>query len=294
MFYILDWSGFLFRAYYSLPKIVDKNNSESWAIFGFFRMLLKLLQSRPNNLIIVFDPGTRTKRQEEFKDYKKNRPQIEDEFKQQIPKIIDILKRSNFDVEIVPEYEADDVIWSLVNVIKKYDKVVVVSSDKDLKQLIDDNVNFLEPKKMEYIDKVKFYQEKGFYPSALLLYLALLWDSSDNIPWVKWIWKKTAAEIVSKYPTVELLFQNLDSLPWKVKENLLKNKDLLERNIFLIKLKAIDWFDFQKLKAKSDIKAINFDLLKNILINEYGFKSFDKIISKIKKELTSPTQLGLF
>jgi len=73
-------------------------------------MLLKLLQSKPSNLIIVFDPGTKTKRQEEFKDYKKNRPQIEDEFKQQIPKIIDILKRSNFDVEIVPEYEADDVI----------------------------------------------------------------------------------------------------------------------------------------------------------------------------------------
>jgi DNA polymerase-1 len=90
-------------------------------------------------------------------------------------------------VEIIPEYEADDVIASLVKTIKPYDKVVVVSSDKDLKQLIDDNVEFLEPKKMDLVDKEKFFQEYGFYPEGMLLYLALLGDSSDNIPGIKGI-----------------------------------------------------------------------------------------------------------
>ena len=160
-----------------MPKILDKNWNEAWAIFGFFRMLLKLLYSKPDNFIIVFDPGTKTKRQEEFAQYKQNRPEIEEWFKQQIPKIIEILKKSGFDVEIIPEYEADDVIASLVKTIKPYDKVVVVSSDKDLKQLIDDNVEFLEPKKMEFVDKEKLLKKKAIGIQEFLLQEKMLISS---------------------------------------------------------------------------------------------------------------------
>jgi len=310
MFYILDGSGFLFRAYYSLPKILDKNWNESWAIFGFFRMLLKLLQEKPDNFIIVFDPGTKTKRQEEFKEYKQNRPEIDEWFKQQIPKIIQILKDSNFDVEIIPEYEADDVIASLVETIKKQDKAVVVSSDKDLKQLIDDNVEFLEPKKMDYVDKNKFLKEYGFKPENMLLYLALLGDASDNIPGVKWIWPKTARKVVeevgrkseevgrifdeNKKIIWENFLQAIKGLPEKLKNSIIENKELLERNIDLIKLRSPGNFDFQQIKSKSNIKNIDFEKLKKILVQDYGFKSFDNLISKAKKEISQPTQLGLF
>ncbi len=306
MFYILDGSGFLFRAYYSLPKILDKNWNESWAIFGFFRMLLKLLQEKPDNFIIVFDPGTKTKRQEEFKEYKQNRPEIDEWFKQQIPKIIKILKDSNFDVEIIPEYEADDVIASLVETIKKQGKAVVVSSDKDLKQLIDDNVEFLEPKKMEYVDKKKFLEEYGFEPENMLLYLALLWDTSDNIPGIKWVWPKTARKIVEEAEKKgkiwdenrnliwDIFLEAIKALPEKLQNLIIENKDLLLRNIDLIKLKNPGNFDFQKMKNKSNIKNIDFEKLKKILVQDYGFKSFDNLISKAKKEISQPTQLGLF
>jgi len=306
MFYILDGSGFLFRAYYSLPKILDKNWNESWAIFGFFRMLLKLLQEKPDNFIIVFDPGTKTKRQEEFKEYKQNRPEIDEWFKQQIPKIIKILKDSNFDVEIIPEYEADDVIASLVETIKKQDKAVIVSSDKDLKQLIDDNVEFLEPKKMEYVNKKKFLEEYSFEPENMLLYLALLWDTSDNIPGIKWVWPKTAKKIVEEVEKKgkiwdenrNLIWDNfleaIKDLPEKLQNLIIENKDLLLRNIDLIKLKNPGNFDFQKMKNKSNIKNIDFEKLKKILVQDYGFKSFDNLISKAKKEISQPTQLGLF
>ena len=306
MFYILDGSGFLFRAYYSLPKILDKNWNESWAIFGFFRMLLKLLQEKPDNFIIVFDPGTKTKRQEEFKEYKQNRPEIDEWFKQQIPKIIKILKDSNFDVEIIPEYEADDVIASLVETIKKQDKAVIVSSDKDLKQLIDDNVEFLEPKKMEYVNKKKFLEEYSFEPENMLLYLALLWDTSDNIPGIKWVWPKTAKKIVEEVEKKgkiwdenrNLIWDNfleaIKDLPEKLQNLVIENKDLLLRNIDLIKLKNPGNFDFQKMKNKSNIKNIDFEKLKKILVQDYGFKSFDNLISKAKKEISQPTQLGLF
>ena len=295
MYYILDGSGFLFRAYYSLPKILDKNWNEAGAIFGFFRMLLKLLHDKPDHFIVVFDPGTKTVRQEEFKQYKANRPEIDEGFKQQIPKIINILKDTGFDVEIIPEYEADDTIASLVNSLKdKADKVVVVSSDKDLKQLISRNVEFLEPKKMEFVNEEKFKEEFWFSPKGMLLYLALLGDSSDNIPGIKWIWQKTAKEIVSKYETLEELKHNLDQLPEKLREKIQPNLQQLEENINLIKLRIPKQFDYSQLQDKSDIKNIDWDKLRKILVQDYGFKSFDNLITKAKKEISQPTQLGLF
>lgn len=295
MYYILDGSWFLFRAYYSLPKILDKNWNESGAIFGFFRMLLKLLHNKPEHFIIVFDPGTKTVREKEFKEYKANRPEIDEGFKQQIPKIIDILKKTWFDVEIIPEYEADDTIASLVKSLKNQnEKVVVVSSDKDLKQLISDNVEFLEPKKMEFIDKEKFKEEFWFSPKWMLLYLALLGDSSDNIPWIKWIWQKTAKEIVSQYETLEDLEKNIDKLPEKIKSKVQPNIEQLKENINLIKLRTPKEFDKNDIANKSDVKKINWDLLKKILVQDYGFKSFDSLIDRAKKEISQPTQLGLF
>ena len=294
MFYIVDWSWFLFRAYYSIPKILDKNWNEAWAVFWFFRMILKLIHDRPDNFIVVFDPWWKTKRNEEFKEYKQNRPEIEDWFKKQIPVIIDILKKSSFYVELIKWYEADDVIYSLTKSIKINDNVVIVSSDKDLKQLIDDNVEFLDTKNFVKVNKQTFFDEYGFNPSSMLLYLSLLWDSSDNIPWVKWIWKKTALEIVRKYWSFNDLILNIDSFPNKIKKLILDNQELIHKNIALIKLKDPKEFNFKYLKDSSLIKQIDFDKLKNILVNEYWFKSFDWLITKLKKDINSPMQLGLF
>ncbi len=292
MLYILDASGFLFRAYYSLPPIKDKQWNDSGAIFGFYRMLLKLLQQKPDKFILVFDPWKKTKRMEEFKEYKANRPEIDDSFKKQIPQIIDIAKQTWFDVEIIQEYEADDVIASLV---KNYNgEKTVVSSDKDLKQLIDEKTKFLEPKSMEIIDKEKFKQEYGFEPKWMILYLALLWDSSDNIPWIKWIWKKTASKIVSQYDTYEKLMENLDKLPEKIQEKIKENKDQLEENIKLVSLMYPETITNEQIEKKADIKKIDFEKLKDILVNEYGFNSFEKLIDKVKKEIKEPTQLSLF
>jgi len=292
MLYVLDGSGFLFRAYYSLPPIKDKSGYDAGAIFGFYRMILKLLQEKPEKFIIVFDPGKKTKRMETFKEYKANRPEIDDSFKRQIPQIIEIAKQSGFDVEVIPEYEADDVIASLVKNYKW--ESVVVSSDKDLKQLIDDKTKFLEPKSMELIDKKKFIEDYGFEPEWMVLYLALLWDSSDNIPWVKWIWKKTASKIVSEFPTYDDLIENLDKLPEKIVVKLNDNKEQLKQNIELVSLMYPDVISNEEIEKKADIKNIDFDKLKNILVDEYWFTSFTKLIDKTKKDIKEPTQLSLF
>ncbi len=292
MLYVLDGSGFLFRAYYSMPHILDKTWNDAWAIFWFYRMILKLLQDKPDHFIIVFDPWKKTKRMEEFKEYKANRPKIDDSFKQQIPKIIDIARQSWINVELIPEYEADDVIWSIVNI---YDKEsFVISSDKDLKQLISDKIKFIEPKTMEITDETKFKEEYWFDPKWIILYLALLWDSADNIPWVKWIGKKTAQDIVSKFQTYDDLIENIDQLKPKIQEKILENKDLLKKNIELVTL--LNPWDYKsaEIEKKSDISNINFRKLENILVWEYWLSSFAKLISKLEKDLVQPTQQSLF
>jgi len=292
MLYILDGSGFLFRAYYSIPHILDKNWKDVWAIFGFYRMILKLLQNKPNNFIIVFDPWKKTKRMEEFKDYKLNRPKIEDAFKIQIPQIIDIARRIWIDVEIIPEYEADDVIASIVKSYKK--DSYIVSSDKDLKQLITDKIKFIEPKTMEIIDKNKFIKEYWFPPKWIILYLALVWDSADNIPWIKWIWKKTAQYIVSQFNTYDELFLNITKLKLSLQEKILKNKELLKQNINLITLMNPWNYKSDEIENKSKISNIKLKELENILVNEYWLSSFAKLISKIEKELSQPSAQSLF
>jgi len=293
MLYILDGSWFLFRAYYSLPTIVDKYGNNSSAIFWFFRMILKLLQHKPDNFIIAFDPGWKTKRSEKFKEYKANRPQIDDSFKKQIPIIIDICKKVWFDVEIIENYEADDVIASIMKVY--LDKVVIVSSDKDLKQLINDKVSFLDPKNMEYIDKEKFIKEYWFLPSWMLLYLSLLWDLSDNIVWVKGIWKKTAQIIVSKYDNINDLFNNLDNFISKISDKLKENKEIIKKNIELINLYNNIWtYSYENIITKSSLDKINFEYLKHILVLEFWFNSFWNLIDKLTNDLKQPTQISLF
>ena len=292
MLYVLDGSGFLFRAYYSMPHILDKTWNDAWAIFWFYRMILKLLQDKPDHFIIVFDPWKKTKRMEEFKEYKANRPKIDDSFKLQIPKIIDIARQSWINVELIPEYEADDVIWSIVNI---YDKEsFVISSDKDLKQLISDKIKFIEPKTMEITDETKFKEEYWFDPKWIILYLALLWDSADNIPWVKWIGKKTAQDIVSKFQTYDDLIENINQLKPKIQEKILENKDLLKKNIELVTLLNPWDYKSEEIEKKSDISNINFRKLENILVWEYWLSSFAKLISKLEKDLVQPTQQSLF
>lgn len=292
MFYVLDGSGFLFRAYYSLPIIVDKNWKNATAIFWFFRMLLRLLQEKPKYFAVVFDPGKKTIRSKEFEEYKSNRPKIDDSFKNQIPIIIDICKQTWFDVEIIDNYEADDVIASLIKNYK--DDSVIVSSDKDLKQLISEKVKFLEPKTMEYTDIKKFIKDYWFNPSWMVLYLALLWDASDNIPWVNWIWKKTAQSIVSKYNNIKELFDNLWEFPPKLSEKLKENKKLIEKNIKLVSLYEPWEYTYENIKQIANIDRIDFEKLKNILVWEFGFNSFWKLIDKVKNNIQQPKQMSLF
>ncbi|MDP2670408.1 MAG: hypothetical protein Q8O99_05825 [bacterium] len=160
---ILDGSGFVFRAYYALPELHDTEGRNTNAIFGFFRMLLKLLDHKPTYFVIARDSPVKTIRKEQFETYKANRVQMPDEFRRQMGRIHELVEEINIPAVKVGGYEADDLIGVLVqNSIGHVDDTCIVSSDKDIKQLLQPGVHVYDPGKDVLCDVAQFQQEYGF------------------------------------------------------------------------------------------------------------------------------------
>ncbi len=157
--YIVDGSGFLFRAYYGLPALNDKDGHAVHAIYGFLRMIFKILALKPDYFLIAWDAPHKTIRHETFEEYKGKRPEIPDDFKWQIRATKDIIKELHINHAELPGYEADDIIATLAHQCKKFSNVSIMTSDKDLKILLDDCVVCMDPMKDIMTTKDSFINE---------------------------------------------------------------------------------------------------------------------------------------
>lgn len=293
-FYIIDGSGFLYRAFYAFPTLTNENWENINVIYGFFRMLFKIFTDRPEYLAIARDSPVKTLRHEIFTDYKANRPATPDDLRYQVP----IVKRLVQELWIpnlqVPWYEADDIIGTLVNHYKKENNLTcnIISCDKDLKQLLEGNVIFFDPMKDTKIDIDGFIKEFWFWPKNIIDYLSLTWDSSDNIPWVAWIWTKKATELVLKYQDLDTIYAHLDEISWDTKNKLTEWKEKAYSSKKLIELMTVPWIESNNLKDFN----LNIDFAKynQVLVNDNHFNSFTKILHELKNKLTAPIQMGLF
>lgn len=173
---IIDGSGFLFRARYAFPPMPDARGNNQNVIYGFMRMMLKLLLEQPDYFVIARDSPVKTKRHEQYQDYKANRKKLEDEFKQQIPLVQQLVQELGIPNIVAPGYEADDSIATLVSLYKNDPELMiqVFSSDKDLKQFLCENVVITDPLKNETTRVADFEKEFGFAPLSIVDYLALI------------------------------------------------------------------------------------------------------------------------
>ncbi len=227
-FYIIDAYAHIFRSYYAIRNL-DNN-----AIFGFTRILLKLFKDfNPEYAVCVFDTGKPTFRHEMFKDYKATRKKMPEDLAMQIPKIKEIVDAFNIKRLEIDGLEADDLIARLSHKASKEGfKVYIVSSDKDLFQLVNDNVFILDPKKDYKVYDSKGIEEFfGVSPDKVADVLALMGDSSDNIPGAKGIGEKTAKKLIKEFGTIERLYHNLYLVKGKMREKLEKSRE----NVFLSK-----------------------------------------------------------
>jgi DNA polymerase-1 len=220
--YLVDASGYIFRAYYAIRPLSTSKGLPTNALFGFTSMLLKLLREEKPDLIgIVFDVARKTFRNEKFPAYKANRAEPPPDLIPQFPYFRKIVKALNLPVLELPNYEADDVIGTIA---KKFEKkgweTVIVTGDKDMMQLVDKNVLIFDSMREKWIGEPEVKEKFGVEPKLVPDVLGLAGDSSDNIPGVPGIGEKTATKLIQEHGSLETVLKDAASIKGKLGERL--------------------------------------------------------------------------
>ena len=279
---LIDGYGYVFRAYYALPPMTSPKGVPVCAVFGFCRMLLNLIEKHKGEpLAVVFDSGGKNHRHHLYPAYKSNRPPAPEDLIPQFPLVREVCQALGVIVIEIPNQEADDLIATYAHVaVKEGYKVNIVSSDKDLMQLVNDQVAMFDPMKNKIIDHAGVVEKFGVPPEKVIDVQALMGDSADHIPGVPGIGPKTAAQLIQEYGSLDNLYAQIDSMSTsKRKENLITHKDLAYVSRDLVTL--ID------LPADQDIHnfAVRLDAEKaTAFMHAHGFESLVKKLSFAQKK----------
>jgi DNA polymerase-1 len=237
--YLIDGSGYIYRAYHAVRHLSTTQGLPTNATFGFTNMLLKLLSDRkPERMAMAFDAKGPTFRHEIYEAYKANRPPMPEDLAVQIPYIKHVVEGMNIPSLELSGYEADDIIGTLARAAQeKGYHVVMVTGDKDFKQLVSPGISIWDPMKDRTIDYAGLKKDFGLEPSQWVDVMGLSGDTSDNIPGVPGIGEKTAIELVKTFGSVEGIFKNLDKVTRKkLRENLtnFREQAMLSRRLVTI------------------------------------------------------------
>ena len=302
-FYLIDGSGYIFRAYYALPPLSRKSDGmPTGAVNGFCNMLFKLLEDsksnenkdKPTHFAVIFDSARKNFRNEIFSDYKANRSDAPDDLIPQFEYIRKSVEAFNLPSIEMINYEADDLIATYVeHILEIGAKVTIVSSDKDLMQLYKKSVRIYDPMKNKFINKDDIDKKFGVAPEKIIDVQALAGDASDNVPGVPGIGVKTAAELINKYDNLENLLSKAKEIKQnKRRETIIENKEKaiiskklvtlkkdvpVKNKIEEFKLKNID-----KNKLYSFMREMEFNRLLSSVISFYGEAGFSD--NKIKNK----------
>ena len=290
-FYLIDGSGYIFRAYYALPPLTRKSDGlPVGAVSGFCNMLFKLLEDskssdnleKPTHFAVIFDSARKNFRNEIYAEYKGNRSDAPDDLIPQFEYIRKSVKAFNLpSIELI-NYEADDLIATYVEQILKLGaKVTIVSSDKDLMQLYKKDVRIYDPMKNKFLNNDDVFDKFGVSPDKVIDVQSLAGDSTDNVPGVPGIGVKTAAELINQYGNLENLLKNASKIKQnKRRETLINNKDdaIISKKLVTLKkdvptknkieefiLKSVD-----KDKLYSFLREMEFNRLLSSAISKYG------------------------
>ncbi|WP_353110754.1 DNA polymerase I [Salinisphaera dokdonensis] len=223
---LIDGSSWLYRAYHVLPPLTNAAGEPTGAIYGMTNMLRKFLREyEADRIVVVFDPRGGTFRNELFADYKANRPPVPEELSAQFEGIRDVVRALGLPLLQVPGVEADDVIGTLAS--RDDGEVLIVTGDKDMAQLVNERVNLLDTMQDKRTDVARVHDKFGVGPDLITDYLALVGDSSDNIPGVAKVGPKTAAKWLEQYGSLEAVIEHADEIGGKVAENLRATLDQL-------------------------------------------------------------------
>ena len=238
--FIIDGSSYLYRAYHAMPPLTASSGQPTGAIKGVTNMLMTLKkESEGSPIIVTFDAKGKTFRSDIYEEYKANRPPMPDDLREQLAPLKEICKAIGFPLIEIEGVEADDVIATLVKIAKENNfKSVISSLDKDLMQLVEDPVSsIMNTMTHQIFNEEKVFEKFGVKPSQIRDMLALVGDTSDNIPGVPKVGQKTAAKWLNEFGDLDGIRKNADSIKGVVGQNLRDSLNELDRNVELVSLK---------------------------------------------------------
>ena len=237
---LIDGSSYLYRAFHALPALTNAQGEPTGALHGVLTMILKLLrEEQPAHIAVVFDAPGKTFRDEMYADYKATRPPMPDDLRSQVQPILDAVKAMGLPLLRVDGVEADDVIGTLcAQAQDKGLQVLVSTGDKDLAQLVTDKVTLVNTMNDSRLDRDAVKAKFDVYPEQIIDYLALVGDSSDNIPGVPKVGPKTAAKWLNQYASADGIIEHGEDIKGKVGESLRENVQSLRLSQDLARIKT--------------------------------------------------------
>lgn len=301
---LIDGNAIMHRAYHALPPFKASDGTPTNVIYGYLSMLNKVVVDfKPDYLISCFDTPKETFRNKLFKKYQSQRPKIDDDFIVQIPLVKDALDAAGIERMEKDGYEADDLIGTITRIFEKSNyRVVILTGDKDIFQLITDNVFVAAPQlglaNIKIFDKSEVEKKLDVAPNQIVEYKALAGDPSDNYPGAAGIGPKTASKLIHQLGTVEKIYKNIEKIDSeKVKDILKREKEnvLISKKLATIMTDVDIDLDIEKLKFKNfDKNLINF--LEKYQMNTLTKRIFNQRLIEKKDEpkKEKPDQIGLF
>ncbi len=295
---VIDTFGFLFRSYFALPPLKSREGFPTGLLTGFINFISNIGKDfQTDYIVFALDAKGNTFRNELYDGYKAHRPDVPEDLLKQLPIAISWIEQMGFKTAIRTGFEADDIVASIAHDAKQKGlEVRIVSHDKDLYQLIDDDKVYLfDPTKKVIINEDKCFEKYGVHPSQFTDYQSLLGDSADNIPGVKGIGAKTAETLIKEFGTLENIYENIENITKKrTKELLLEGKEMAFISKKLVTLSTdchvIDNLDEFVLPVENPILRISDILIKydmhKILekVNKNGMGYKTEIPKEVKKE----------
>jgi DNA polymerase-1 len=266
--YLIDGHSYAYRAFHAIRQLTDSSGLALNAVYGFVRMLLKLIkEEHPDYIAVAFDTPGLTFRHELYDQYKANRAEQPEEMRHQIPLIKEVVEAFNIPIFELADYEADDVLATLATRAESEGiEAVIVTSDKDMLQLVSDGIKVLNPhKENTFIDSEAVRDRFGVGPEQMKDLMAMAGDSSDNVPGIPGIGPKTAATLLAEYGTLEDVFEHVDEIKGpKRRENIAANKELalLSRDLVTLRCDAPLAANIEDCKSTSYNKPKLVELLK--------------------------------
>ena len=284
--FLIDGSGYIFRAYYALPPLYRKSDGlPTGAVNGFCNMIYKLVEDtnrdvKPSHIAVIFDSARKTFRNDIYKDYKANRGEPPEDLIPQFQIIKDSVKAFGIQSIELSGFEADDIIATYARIgNEKGWKVSIVSSDKDLMQIVDSNISLIDTMKNKSIGPNEVIEKFGVEPKKVIDVQALAGDSSDNVPGAPGIGIKTAATLINEFGNLENLLKNCHQIKQNKRRETLENfqeQILISKKLVTLKNDVSDIPTIEQLKStKANVNEL-IPFLTDLELN--------KLADRIKKK----------